>query len=474
MNNISEIHRAITENSSSFDGEKKDTAIILAAGHGKRIKSNTSKMLHKLWGITTVERVYNSCKSGLTNPNSIIVVGIKALEVINSIGKKENNSFAYQSEQNGTGHAVQVGLEKIPDPNYDGNVYVLPGDMGLIDDTTLKMFKSEFENSQNDMMVLTGMFKGNILENYYGRIIRVKEFDDEGRISGEDCNKVIEILEYKDILSLKADEKRELEYNGRKYSYTKKELLENREFNSGVFAYKYNYLVELIHKIESNNIQKEIYLTDLIDLFNKEGLNVGAIAPEEDHIIMGFNNKSVLKEMEEIAKSLAYNKIKDLIYIEDPNDFYIHENVIEQLIQMDKKGLPLDIQIGKGVSIGKGVKPNYGLSTGRNTKLNGSIELGMNIKIADNSVIDGDVKIGDNVLIGRNISILGNCDIGCNVKISGLSEIRNSKIDDEVNIEHSILINKRVKREIDFNGNVIRVRFYLPQIEGNDLIIDKD
>jgi bifunctional UDP-N-acetylglucosamine pyrophosphorylase/glucosamine-1-phosphate N-acetyltransferase len=251
-------------------------------------------------------------------------------------------------------------------------------------------------------------------------------------------------------------------------------LLENREFNSGVFAYKYNYLVELIHKIESNNIQKEIYLTDLIDLFNKEGLNVGAIAPEEDHIIMGFNNKSVLKEMEEIAKSLAYNKIKDLIYIEDPNDFYIHENVIEQLIQMDKKGLPLDIQIGKGVSIGKGVKPNYGLSTGRNTKLNGSIELGMNIKIADNSVIDGDVKIGDNVLIGRNISILGNCDIGCNVKISGLSEIRNSKIDDEVNIEHSILINKRVKREIDFNGNVIRVRFYLPQIEGNDLIIDKD
>ena len=177
----------------------------------------------------------------------------------------------------------------------------------------MNIFKREFENSNSDMMVLTGMFKGNILENYYGRIVRVKDFDDEGKSSGEDNNKVIEILEYKDILSLKADEKRELVYNGRKYSFAKKELLENREFNSGVFAYKYNYLLEQINNIGSNNVQKEIYLTDLIDLFNKKGLNVGAIAPEEEHVIMGFNNKSVLREMEEIAKSLVYQKIKDLI-----------------------------------------------------------------------------------------------------------------------------------------------------------------
>ncbi len=474
MNKINEDYQLITENSSPFKSSMKDTVIILAAGHGKRIKSNTSKMLHKIWGVPTVERVYNACKSGLENSNSIIVVGIKAEDVINSIGKKENNSFAYQAEQKGTGHAVQVGLEKIPDQNYDGNVYVLPGDMGLIDDKTIKMFKSEFENSNNDMMVLTGLFKGNILENYYGRIVRVKEFDDEAKSSGEDNNKVIEILEYKDILSLKADEKRELEYNGRKYSFTKKELLENREFNSGVFAYKYNYLSELINNLESNNVQKEIYLTDLINLFNKKGLNVGAIAPEDEHVIMGFNNKSVLREMEEIAKSLTYQKIKDIIYVEDPNDFYIHENVIDQIIVMDKKGVPLDIEIGKGGSFGENVKPNYGLSIGINTKLEGNIKLGINVEIGNNSVVEGNVNIGDNVSIGKDIAILGKCKIGNSVKIKGLSEIRNSTIDEEVCIDHSILIDKRVKKELDFNGNVKSVKYYLPQIEGNDLIIDKD
>ncbi len=474
MDKVSDIYQTIVENSTPFKNELRDTAIILAAGHGKRIKSNTSKMLHKIWGITTVERVFGASQKGFENANSIIVVGIKAKEVINFVGKRDNNSYAYQDELKGTGHAVQVALEKIPDINYDGNVYVLLGDMGLLDEKTIKMFKREFEESGNDMMVLTGMFGGNILENYYGRIVRVKDFDENGESSGKDFNKVIEILEYKDILSLKANERRKLEYNGKMYSYTKKELLENREFNSGVFAYKFKYLKELIYKIESNNAQQEIYLTDLIALFNKKGLSVGAVAPEEEHVIMGFNNKSVLQEMEKIAKSLSYQKIKDLIYIEDPNDFFIHDDVIEQIIEMDGRGQPLDIRIGKGVRINKGVELNYGLTIGNYTMISGIVKLGKDVTIGENSVIEGEIEIGDDVLIGKDISVLGKSNIGEKVSITGISELNNTIVDDEVKIEHSILINKRIKRELDFSGKVIGVKFYLPQIEGNDLIIDKD
>ncbi|MCZ7616509.1 MAG: multidrug transporter, partial [Ignavibacteriaceae bacterium] len=66
------------QDSTKFNNTK-EVAVILAAGHGKRIKSQTSKMLHRIWEITTVERVYNACKLGIDNINSVVVVGIKAL-----------------------------------------------------------------------------------------------------------------------------------------------------------------------------------------------------------------------------------------------------------------------------------------------------------------------------------------------------------------------------------------------------------
>jgi len=101
-----------TEYSAEFDSSN-EIAIILAAGHGKRIKSQTSKMLHKIWEIPTVERVYNACRLGIENINTMTVVGIKALDVLDVIGKRESNKFAFQEKQNGTGHAVQVALKEI-------------------------------------------------------------------------------------------------------------------------------------------------------------------------------------------------------------------------------------------------------------------------------------------------------------------------------------------------------------------------
>ncbi len=247
--------------SADFDTSKKETSIILAAGHGKRIKSQRSKMLHKIWGEPTVARVFNACAKGLKNANIIVVVGIKADDVIQTVGKRDNGSYVYQAEQNGTGHAAQVALEKIENKNYDGVVYIFPGDMGLVDETAVSRFKDEFYKSGSDMMVLTGLFEGDYHDNYYGRIVRVKDIDASG-IKSADAGRVIKIMEHKDILSLLVDEEHIVEFKGKKYSYTREELLQNNEFNSGVFAFNYKYLSKLIKKLRSDNVQKEIYLTD--------------------------------------------------------------------------------------------------------------------------------------------------------------------------------------------------------------------
>ena len=142
--NNSGVYKLLNDLSSKFNPHFTEAAVILAAGHGKRIKSHRSKMLHKIWEVPTVERVFNACRQGIKNINAVIVVGIKAEDVMQVIGKRNSTLFAYQEEQNGTGHAVQVALNRIEDFPDDGIVYILPGDMGLIDAKTMAEFREKF------------------------------------------------------------------------------------------------------------------------------------------------------------------------------------------------------------------------------------------------------------------------------------------------------------------------------------------
>ena len=346
------------------------------------------------------------------------------------------------------------------------------------------------------MMVLTGIFEGNPEENSYGRIIRVKEVDDGGKPSGNDYGKVIEIIENKDIQSLDASKPYKVKYNNKTYSYSKKELIENNEFNSGVYAFKYKKLAELIHSISSDNVQNEIYITDLISLFNKKSYSVTAISPKEQYVLMGFNNKSVLKEMEDVARKKAYEKLKDIIAIDDPDDFFIDDTVVDEIIEMDKKNIPLDINIGKGVHIGKGVKLNYNLELEKNVFVEGNVkfgedvtirqnvylscfprqtlEIGNNVEILSGDIVKGNIVIGDKARIESSVNMTGSDEfplrIGKNVLIKGTSYIFGSIIEEDVHIEHSVIIKKRVDKIFKRDGSIQPIRFYLPMPEGIDAI----
>ncbi len=490
-----DILRMAKEYSSEFNKELPVTAVILAAGHGKRIKSQTSKMLHKIWGKPTVERVLNACVKGIEKLNTIIVVGIKAECVIEIIGKRENTIYAYQAEQLGTGHALQVAAEKIPE-DYKGTVIVLPGDMGLIDSETVSDFTNKFNNSSADMMVLTGIYKGEAENNYYGRILRVKDLDVTGKPTEDDSGKVIEIIEHKDILAMPEDYTYLSDFGGKKIPYSREELLNINEYNSGVFAFKYQPLKKLLYTIESNNTQNEIYITDLISIFNRNKLNVEAVSPEKPYTIMGFNNKSVLKKMEEIARRLAYEKIKDLVEIDDPEDFFIAEEVIEQILDMDKLGQPLDIHVGKGAHLGNNVKPNYNLKIGNEAYVEGNVTFGKNVTIyervylntyenqemiiGDNveilwgDIIKGNVRIAENTRIESGVNMTGSDEfplrIGKNVIIKGSSYLFGTQVEDDIFIEHSVLIKKKVNRYEDAHGNIMPVKFYIPYPQGVEAI----
>jgi bifunctional UDP-N-acetylglucosamine pyrophosphorylase/glucosamine-1-phosphate N-acetyltransferase len=273
-------------------------------------------------------------------------------------------------------------------------------------------------------------------------------------------------------------------------------LLNIKEFNSGVYAFKYDKLLELVYGISSDNAQNEIYITDLISLFNFKGYSVGAVSPKHQYVVMGFNNKSVLKEMDEIARKNVYDKLKDIIEIDDQDDFFIHDNVVNDLIEMDKKGIPLDIKIGKGAYIGDGVKLNYNIEFGRAAYVTGNVIFGKNIKIwrtvhlscfpnqkliiGDNvkilwgDIIKGNIIIGNDSTIESSVNLTGSDQhplrIGKNVLIKGTSYLFGSVVEDGVTIEHSVLIKMKVKAKKDSYGKIKPVRFYLPKSEGDDLL----
>jgi len=481
-----QVLKILQELSDGIDPDGSELSIILAAGHGKRIKSDKSKMLHEIWGKPSVWRVCDAARKGLSSQNQIVVVGIKAIDVARALGKCRNRVFVYQEEQRGTGDAVKVALAHRSLHSYTGDVYILPGDMGLLTEGTVKRFRKNFQAKSCDMLVLTGIFEGKIEDNYYGRIIKPKAEE----------NRIVVIREYRDILAMRRDESYTLRFQGMNVSLSKEDLLNLREFNTGVYAFKTGPLKKYINSITADNVQGEIYITDLIKIFNDHGLCVQSFPVENNDYVVAFNVKSVLKQMEVTFRSMVYDKLKDLVTIDDADDFYIAEETVERIIDMDNKTGALDIRIGKGASIGKDIHFGQGLEVNKNAQLSGNVRIGKNVSIGENVVIStfpgqcieigdrtrifsgnilkGNVKLGRNAQVESGVRITGSDEwpvvIGNNVLIKGMTYIFGSVIEDDLLIVHSIVEKQYVERVVKKSGEIQPIKYILPHPEGLDSI----
>ncbi|HEX9654038.1 MAG TPA: NTP transferase domain-containing protein [bacterium] len=485
----------LKQKNSPLDFSQASIAIILAAGHGKRIKSETSKMLHEIWGVSTVKRVAIAARDGLGATNQVIVVGIKAKEVVDALGKRDHQMFVYQEHQRGTGDAVRVAMDVIQ-KKFKGDVFIFPGDLGLLNAEVVQKFKDDFLNNDCDMMVLSGMFEGDANDNYYGRIVRVPMADIAGKNSDTDFGKVIEIKEHKDILALRDDLPYKVTYKGRTYAFTKSDLIAIREFNTGVYAFKAKKIREHINKLKTDNVQGELYLTDLISIFNAHKLTVKSSAAQDNHAVLGFNVKSVLKEMESFARKRVFDQLKDIVTVEDASDFFVADEVVKRIIELDKKSGPLDIYIGKGVFIGREVELSKGVRIHSGARLNGRVMIKDNVRIGENvhlstypnqtlkigrgtqifkeDIIKGNLEIGEDCYIGSSVNMTGSDEfptrIGNNVFVKGTSYVFGSTIEDDIYIEHSVLKCKHVQRTVRTDGTVQAIRYVLPLPEGLDSI----
>jgi bifunctional UDP-N-acetylglucosamine pyrophosphorylase/glucosamine-1-phosphate N-acetyltransferase len=327
--------------------------IILAAGLGKRMHSALPKVLHLLAGKSLLSHVLDTANA-LSPQKVCVVYGHGNKTVPDAI---DNNQLIWvkQEPQLGTGHAL---MQTLPHLDKKGMTLVLYGDVPLIRIETLQNLITAA--SAENLALLTVELDE---PSGYGRIIREAETDN-----------ILAIVEEKDT------------------SIDQRKI---REINTGIMAIPNVNLHEWLPKIENKNVQKEYYLTDIVEMAAKAGEKIVAAHPSDAREILGVNSKVQLATLERTYQENYANKLLEQgVTLADPS-------------RIDIRG---QLDCGKDVEIDI------------NCIFEGTVILGEGVKIGAHSILK-DVKIDAGTTIFP-FSLIENADIGRNCRIGPFSRIR--------------------------------------------------
>lgn len=342
-------------------------SVILAAGKGTRMKSETPKVLHKIFDKTLLGYVLDSVKFA---SEAFVIVGHKAEEVTEYVNK--NYAFAktvLQTPQLGTGHAVSMVCPALE--NFNGLVVILCGDTPLVREETMKNFVDEHMKSGADLTVMSTIFDN---PTNYGRIIR-------------SANGALEkIVEEKDA---DADQKAV------------------KEVNAGIYCLNWAKIKPAFSQLTSSNAQGEYYLTDIIEWANRQGLSVRAGVLQDSDEIYGINSRENLATATGLMNQRKLNNLMvSGVTIVDPASTWISQ----------------DTEIGADTIIYPGT-----YIEGSNNKIGKRCKIGPFAHLRGDVEVADDVKIGNFVEVKKSkigshtnachLSYIGDSELGANINI---------------------------------------------------------
>ena len=286
----------------------KKSIIILAAGAGTRMKSDTPKVLHKISG---KPMLYYSIKEALKLSDDITVVLYHQFEKVKAEIEKyfSNINFVIQDHKNypGTGGAV-MGIV----PKYE-KVLVLNGDMPLIQ-------ASELEKFDIDATIVMS-------------VLELESADGYGRVIIENGN-VKKIVEQKDA---------------------SEDELKITTANAGIYQFETKFLLENLPKLDNNNAQKEYYITDLVEMAISQGKVLKPLVVNEENF-KGVNSKVELADAEVIHQNRIKKEfMKAGVIMRLPNTIYIEEGVEIEGESIIENGVSL---LGNSKIINSHIKTN--------------------------------------------------------------------------------------------------------------------
>lgn len=267
--------------------------IVLAAGEGKRMKSERPKVMHRVGGRSLLGHVLTSLQ-GLGAVRTIVVVSARRDEIAAALGTEaiaggDGLELVVQDPPRGTGDAALIALEALGD--FAGPVLIVPGDTPLLTGDTLAALVSKHSSSGAMATVLTAVVGD---PSGYGRVVR----DEKGAVS--------RIVEHRDASP---------------------EELSVDEVNASVYVFDGARLSELIRKIDTDNDQGEYYLPDVIELIVEAGEGVAAHRTDETEV-SGVNSRVQLAEVAEVMRRRTCERwMLEGVTIVDPATTYIESTV---------------------------------------------------------------------------------------------------------------------------------------------------
>lgn len=339
--------------------------IILAAGKGTRMKSDTPKVLHTICGKTILRYILDIAES-VGSLKTYVVLGHKNEKVEEHLPKECVSVL--QKQLKGTADAVKTVGRYFK--SFRGNVLILCGDTPLLNSTTVKTLVRRHKKTKSACTFLTTVVHN---PHGYGRVIR-----DEG-------GKVVAIREDKDAIGLERN---------------------IAEINVGVYCFKAIELFKALKEVQLNKKKKEFYLTDLIEQMKDKELGVETIEAEDATEGLGVNTREDLSAAEGmLRKRILRDFMLQGVTIIDPQSTYIDTEV---KIGSDTIIRPFTY-IESGVRIGSKcvIGPFARLREG--TKIGNRVEVGNFAEISRS-------KIGNKTLV-KHFSFLGDANIGSNVNI---------------------------------------------------------
>ena len=371
--------------------------VILAAGHGKRMRSSLPKVLHLLAGRPLLSHA-------IAAANALGAVRVRVVHghgggIVREAMAGADVDWVEQSEQLGTGHAVASAMADIPD---EATVLVLYGDVPLVNSTTLHETATLAAGS--GIALITAVVDN---PSGYGRIVR----DTDGHVRG--------IVEEGDA----TDEQRNI-----------------AEINTGILAAHAGKLRGWLRRTGRDNAQGEYYLTDVVALAVEEGLAVRTVPPEEIEEVLGVNDRLQLAALERFQqRRLADALMLDGASLADParidirgdvrtgNDVFIDVNVVFEG----------DVVLGDRVSIGPGCVIKDTL-IGRDTEVRAQCviegaHIGVACRIGPFARLRPDTRMSRDAQIGNFVEVK-NATIGEGSKANHLTYIGDSEIGRDVNV----------------------------------------
>jgi bifunctional UDP-N-acetylglucosamine pyrophosphorylase/glucosamine-1-phosphate N-acetyltransferase len=364
--------------------EPRVQVLVLAAGKGTRMRSETAKVLHAALGLPLLEHVLRAVEP--LGGGATVVVGHEGETVRQAFAARQNVTFVPQEPQLGTGHAVQVASAGL---RPDLPVLVVYGDTPLLTTATLEGLIAAHDAARGSAALLSARLDD---AGAYGRVVRSRDGSLERIVESSDASA---------------------------------EELALREINAGVYVFDVGRLLERLGALEAANAQGELFLTDLVGLLVQDGEKVAVAQVSDPTEVMGVNTQA---ELAEASRLLRDRRLRALmlegVVVEDPATTWVG---LDCLVEPGAVLRPSTIVEGNSVV-------RSGARVGPFVRLVAA-DVGAGAEVLDHCLVR-DSRIGPGAMIGPFAHIRPESVVGERAKVGNFVELKKTRLGDGAKAPH--------------------------------------